>query len=198
MWILQSGDPGCMQNPACAASSRALGGNAGRHMATTGQQCQRSTSAGDGQWHHQLLSGSSSASVSLHGTSPTKPRQPSRVTFCPVRFLPIASSWFGVSRYGLALQQPNSPINPRGAGAVMVAGYPAASLPKISCKTSYLRRSCVSHPHGWTFPDGTHSASAGRAQQPGCYQQAGNVTSRALYQDCTDPIDLLPFNLAES
>lgn len=165
-----------------------------------GQQCQRSTSADRGRWHHQLLSCSSNASVCLHSTSPTRPQLPSRVTFCPLRFFLIASSWFGVSHYGLTLQQPDSHINPRGARAVMTAGYLAASLPKISCKTSYLRQSCISHPHSfaWTFPDGTHSERAGRAQQPGCYQQAGNVTSGALYQDCTDPIDLLPFNLAES
>lgn len=82
----------------------------------------------------------------------------------------------------------------------MITGYLAASLPQISCKPSCLRQSCISHPHdfSWTFPDGKHPDSAGRAQQLGCYQQAGNVASRALYQDCTDPIDFLPFNLAES
>lgn len=34
---------------------------------------------------------------------------PSRVTFYPFHFFLLASSWFGVSHYGLPLQQPNSP-----------------------------------------------------------------------------------------
>lgn len=86
----------------------------------------------------------------FHSTSPTKPRLPSRVTFCPLHFLLLASSWFGISHYGLTLQQPNSPIIARGARAVMIAGYLVASLPKFSCKTSYLRQSCVSHPRGFS------------------------------------------------